>query len=160
MRTRGGHQVVMPLYRSHKIYPGKPEIPGLPATFGGEEDCDTLELVLWDQVLKLEAVLYYTAFRKLDVITRSVRVRNQGAEELYHRYVLAVYELQRRMTEEFPHILLENCSGGGGRYDPGMLYYSPQIWCGREIITGSPPIRRIMDTTAGRWFPRTEPNAW
>ncbi len=80
VRTRGGHQVVMPLYRSHKIYPGKPELPGLPATFGGEEDCDTLELVLWDQVLKLEAVLYYTAFRKLDVITRSVRVRNQGGE--------------------------------------------------------------------------------
>ena len=34
-----------------------------------------------------------------------------------------------RLTKEFPHILLENCSGGGGRFDPGMLYYSPQIWC-------------------------------
>ena len=49
--------------------------------------------------------------------------------ELYHRYVLAVYELQRRMIEEFPYLLLENCSGGGARFDPGMLYYSPQIWC-------------------------------
>ncbi len=49
--------------------------------------------------------------------------------ELYHRYVLAVYELQRRMMEEFPYLLLENCSGGGARFDPGMLYYSPQIWC-------------------------------
>ncbi len=48
--------------------------------------------------------------------------------ELYHRYVLAVYQLQDRLTEEFPHILLENCSGGGARFDPGMLYYSPQIW--------------------------------
>ncbi|WP_099205766.1 alpha-galactosidase [Scatolibacter rhodanostii] len=48
--------------------------------------------------------------------------------ELFHRYVLGVYELQERMTKEFPHILLENCSGGGARFDPGMLYYSPQIW--------------------------------
>ena len=49
--------------------------------------------------------------------------------ELYHRYVLAVYEMQERMMTEFPHLLLENCSGGGARFDPGMLYYSPQIWC-------------------------------
>lgn len=48
--------------------------------------------------------------------------------ELYHRYVLAVYEMQERLTTEFPHLLLENCSGGGARFDPGMLYYSPQIW--------------------------------
>lgn len=48
--------------------------------------------------------------------------------ELYHRYVLGVYELQERMITEFPHLLLENCSGGGARFDPGMLYYSPQIW--------------------------------
>ena len=52
---------------------------------------------------------------------------NQG--ELCHRYVLAVYELQERLTKEFPNLLLENCSGGGARFDPGMLYYSPQIWC-------------------------------
>ncbi len=49
--------------------------------------------------------------------------------ELYHRYVLAVYELQERLCRRFPHLLLENCSGGGARFDPGMLYYSPQIWC-------------------------------
>lgn len=53
--------------------------------------------------------------------------QNQG--ELSHRYVLAVYELQERLTREFPELLLENCSGGGARFDPGMLYYSPQIWC-------------------------------
>ena len=49
--------------------------------------------------------------------------------ELYHRYVLGVYEMQERLITEFPNLLLENCSGGGGRFDPGMLYYSPQIWC-------------------------------
>lgn len=49
--------------------------------------------------------------------------------ELSHRYMLAVYQMQERLVSEFPHILLENCSSGGGRFDPGMLYYSPQIWC-------------------------------
>lgn len=49
--------------------------------------------------------------------------------EIFHRYVLGVYELQERLLRDFPDILLENCSGGGGRFDPGMLFYSPQIWC-------------------------------
>ena len=49
--------------------------------------------------------------------------------ELSHRYVLGMYEMQERLLAEFPNLLLENCSGGGGRFDPGMLYFSPQIWC-------------------------------
>ena len=49
--------------------------------------------------------------------------------ELCHRYVLAVYKMQGRLISDFPDILLENCSGGGARFDAGMLYYSPQIWC-------------------------------
>lgn len=48
--------------------------------------------------------------------------------ELMHRYVLGVYDLQRRMLRDFPNLLLENCSSGGARFDPGMLYFSPQIW--------------------------------
>ena len=50
-------------------------------------------------------------------------------QELFHRYVLGVYELQERLVTEFPDLLLENCSGGGARFDQEMLYYSPQIWC-------------------------------
>ncbi|WP_300789135.1 alpha-galactosidase [uncultured Acetatifactor sp.] len=49
--------------------------------------------------------------------------------ELAHRYMLGVYELQERLVTRFPDILLENCASGGGRFDAGMLYYSPQIWC-------------------------------
>ena len=49
--------------------------------------------------------------------------------EFYHRYVLALYEMQERLISDFPNLLLENCSGGGARFDPGMFYYSPQIWC-------------------------------
>ena len=50
-------------------------------------------------------------------------------QELFHRYVLGLYQMQERLITEFPDLLLENCSGGGARFDPGMLYYSPQIWC-------------------------------
>lgn len=46
-----------------------------------------------------------------------------------HRYILGLYELLERLITDFPHILFEGCSGGGGRFDAGMLYYSPQIWC-------------------------------
>ena len=49
--------------------------------------------------------------------------------EVYHRYVLGVYDLLERFLSRFPDILLEGCSGGGGRFDAAMLYYSPQIWC-------------------------------
>ena len=48
--------------------------------------------------------------------------------ETAHRYMLGVYELLERLLTAFPHLLLEGCSGGGGRFDAGMLYYSPQIW--------------------------------
>lgn len=44
-------------------------------------------------------------------------------------YVLGLYDLLERLTTEFPAILWEGCSGGGGRFDMGMLYYTPQIWC-------------------------------
>ena len=58
----------------------------------------------------------------------SMQLPPERQGEFFHRYVLGVYELMDRITTAFPHILLENCSGGGGRFDAGMLYYSPQIW--------------------------------
>ncbi|MFY9177126.1 MAG: alpha-galactosidase [Caldicoprobacterales bacterium] len=49
--------------------------------------------------------------------------------EFAHRYVLGLYRVLEELTTKFPHILFEGCSGGGGRFDPGMLYYTPHIWC-------------------------------
>ncbi|MGL5259924.1 MAG: alpha-galactosidase [Lachnospiraceae bacterium] len=48
--------------------------------------------------------------------------------EVFHRYILGVYELYERLTRAFPKILFESCASGGGRFDPGMLYYAPQCW--------------------------------
>ena len=54
-----------------------------------------------------------------------------GAErqaEVFHRYVLGLYELLERLLTAYPHLLLEGCASGGGRFDPAWLYYSPQFW--------------------------------
>lgn len=59
----------------------------------------------------------------------STYLDKESQQELFHRYVLGLYRMQERLVTEFPNLLLENCSGGGARFDPGMLYYSPQIWC-------------------------------
>lgn len=52
---------------------------------------------------------------------------SQGA--IRHKYVLGLYEVMEDMLTRHPDLLLEGCSGGGGRFDAGMLYYAPQIWC-------------------------------
>ncbi len=59
--------------------------------------------------------------------------------EFFHRFVLGTYELMDRLTKTFPDLLLENCSGGGGRFDPGMLCFSPQIW----TSDNTDPIERL-----------------
>ena len=57
----------------------------------------------------------------------SVSAVNQG--KVLYDYMLGVYRLLDMLTSRFPDILWEGCSGGGGRFDMGMLYYTPQIWC-------------------------------
>ena len=49
-------------------------------------------------------------------------------EGFYHRYVLGYYSVVSRLTGMFPQVLFEGCSSGGGRFDPGVLAYMPQIW--------------------------------
>lgn len=61
-----------------------------------------------------------------EVYSNQLSAENQG--EVAHRYCLGLYELMEYFTTEFPHILFEGCSGGGGRFDLGILYYMPQIW--------------------------------
>ncbi len=61
-----------------------------------------------------------------DVYSNALENDRQG--EFYHRYILGLYEVLERITSAFPEILFEGCSGGGGRNDPGMLYYMPQNW--------------------------------
>lgn len=48
--------------------------------------------------------------------------------ELFHRYILGVYSLYEKILSKYPTLLIESCAGGGGRFDPGLLYYAPQTW--------------------------------
>ena len=76
--TEEGYRACNLTYRSHKIYAGKPKLPGLPATYGNESDCTTLELTAADDALDIEVRLLYTTFEHLDVICRSARIENHG----------------------------------------------------------------------------------
>ena len=73
-----------------------------------------------------------------DIYSHALPPERQG--ETAHRCVLGVYSLLERLTSEFPHILFEGCAGGGGRFDAGMLYYTPQIWCSDD----TDPIERLL----------------
>lgn len=72
-----------------------------------------------------------------DVFSRVLPADRQG--EASHRYMLGLYDLLNRLTSEFPDVLFEGCSGGGGRFDAGMLQYFPQIWCSDD----TDPIQRL-----------------
>jgi len=84
-----GHSVCGITYRDHKIYKGKPKLEGLPATYGDENSCTTLEITCSDNVLNLEVVLVYTVFENLDAITRSVRVKNRSENDIKLEKVLS-----------------------------------------------------------------------
>lgn len=58
----------------------------------------------------------------------SAKLSPERQRELPHRYMLGLYRVMEELTTKFPHILFESCSGGGGRFDPGMLHYMPQTW--------------------------------
>lgn len=61
-----------------------------------------------------------------DIYEADLPSARQG--EVYHRYVLGLYDLLERVVDTYPDLLIEGCSGGGGRFDAGMAYYTPQIW--------------------------------
>lgn len=61
-----------------------------------------------------------------DVYSVALPPEKQG--EVYHRYMLGLYDLLERLTSRYSDILFESCSGGGGRFDCGMLHYMPQVW--------------------------------
>lgn len=58
----------------------------------------------------------------------SLILEKEKKGEIFHRYVLGLYEILNTITKRYPHVLIEGCSSGGARFDPGMLYYVSQNW--------------------------------
>lgn len=124
------------LYREHPdwafIVPGKEPMRGrhqLVLDFSRE---DVREYIFRQMCQVLDEVevdyLKWDFNRSIcDVYSAKLPASRQG--ETMHRYVLGLYEFLEKLGKRYPNMLLEGCSGGGGRFDAGMLYYSPQIWC-------------------------------
>lgn len=58
----------------------------------------------------------------------SAKLAKDQQKETSHRYIVGLYRVLEIITTKFPKVLFESCSGGGGRFDPGMLHYMPQTW--------------------------------
>lgn len=92
------------------------------------EICDyVIESV--SNVLKSASISYV----KWDMNRNMTEIGSSGLEpkrqrEIAHRYMLGLYRILEEITNRFPNVLFESCAGGGGRFDPGMLYYMPQTW--------------------------------
>lgn len=98
---------------------------------------------IWEQMYKVlsENKIDYVKwdFNRNISDASSALLPPERKKEFFHRFVLGTYDLMGRLTKTFPNILLENCSGGGGRFDPAMLCYSPQIWASDN----TDPIERL-----------------
>ena len=123
------------LYRQHPDW--CLHVAGRPRTEGRAQlILDYSRHEVWEEIYRQIAVLLREApitYVKWDMnrhLTElsSAALPPERQQEVAHRYVLGLYAMLDRFLEEFPHVLIEGCSGGGGRYDPGMLYYMPQIW--------------------------------
>ena len=69
---------------------------------------------------------------KWDMNRSLMDVFSRGTEDqgrVMYDYVLGLYDFLERIVTRYPDLLIEGCSGGGGRFDAGMMYYTPQIWC-------------------------------
>lgn len=105
--VRGRHQLVLDFSRKEVV----------DAVYG--QMCDILdhnhiEYIKWD----MNRSIY-------DVYSHATDAQGK----VLYDYVLGLYDFLEQLHTDYPHILIEGCSGGGGRFDAGMLYYTPQIWC-------------------------------
>ncbi|HZH61593.1 MAG TPA: alpha-galactosidase [Metabacillus sp.] len=96
--------------------------------FSRDEVCDAIIKMVSD-ILSSVPVSYvkWDMNRHMTEIGSAV-LPPERQRETAHRYMLGLYKVMEKITTNFPHILFESCSGGGGRFDPGILYYMPQTW--------------------------------
>ncbi|HEX7056061.1 MAG TPA: alpha-galactosidase [Bacilli bacterium] len=123
------------LYRKHPDWclhvPGRTRSTGrnqLVLDFSREDVCDAITRMVSDVLAS--APISYVKWDMNRHMTEvgSATLPPERQRETAHRYMLGLYRVLENITSAFPHVLFESCSGGGGRFDPGMLYYMPQTW--------------------------------
>ena len=121
------------LYRAHPdwalVLPGKSPVLGRDQLVLDLSRADVREN-LYGQlcgVLDQANVAYVKWDYNRSIVDAYSNVATDQGKVLYD-YMLGLYELLERLIERYPDILFEGCSAGGGRFDAGMLYYTPQIW--------------------------------
>lgn len=122
------------LYRAHPDWaltvPGRKPIRSrnqLVLDFSRKEVVDTI----FDQICQVLDQVRID-YLKWDYNRSISDVYSQNAKDqgtVLYDYILGLYDFLERLTARYPDLLIEGCSGGGGRFDAGMLYYTPQIWC-------------------------------
>lgn len=105
--VRGRHQLVLDFSR-------KEVVDAVFKSICKVLDMGTVDYLKWDYNRSIADVYSHTA-------------KDQG--KVLYDYILGLYDFLERLTQRYPDMLIEGCSGGGGRFDAGMLYYTPQIWC-------------------------------
>ncbi|MDR0885306.1 MAG: alpha-galactosidase [Clostridiales Family XIII bacterium] len=123
------------LYRTHPDYMiATPNRQDSPARHQFVLDFSRTEVVdnIFKQMYKVlsESKISYIKLDMNRAITQAYS-NALGADrqsEIWHRYILGVYDLYNRLNAAFPEILIESCASGGSRFDPGLLYYAPQAW--------------------------------
>jgi len=112
-------------------------VPGYPSSLGRNQlilDYSRKEVreAVYEMMVKILDEVPVT-YIKWDMNRNMTEVGSVGRApeaqmETSHRYMLGLYEILEKLTTRYPHILFENCSGGGGRFDPGMCHYMSQSW--------------------------------
>lgn len=127
--------------RNSRLYENHPDwvlhIPGYPLTEGRHEclldltreDVRTYLKKMLDSYLKDGDIDYikWDMNRPLTEVNSALLTAEEKGETS-HRYILGLYEILQWLKDTYPNVLIEGCSSGGARFDPGMLYYVSQNW--------------------------------
>ncbi len=123
------------LYREHPDY--AIGVPNRPKCYGRHQFClDLTRKDVRDRIVEMinkvlrEHKIDYVKWDYNRNVTDafSVGTDPERQAEFAHRYALGLYDICERIINGNPHVFFEGCSSGGGRFDPAMMYYFPQIW--------------------------------
>lgn len=124
------------LYQAHPEWALK--IPNRPVTRSryqlvldlSRDDVQQYIFEVIDRILKSGNISYvkWDMNRSISEVW-SAQAKGQSQGKVFHKYVLSLYKVLDKIMKAYPDVLFEGCCGGGGRFDAGMLYFHPQIWC-------------------------------